>query len=160
MRMGLGGGYHIDVDDYNRISIVADAKKLLVPTPSDIDEDGNGIYDYREKSVPAGLFGSFADAPTGAKGELQEIYYSLGLEYWYDKQFAVRAGYFHENRFKGNRKFVTVGVGLRYSVFGIDFSYLVPTNAVRNPLDNTFRFSLIFDFESFGAETQQATPVD
>ncbi|MEX0813195.1 MAG: type IX secretion system outer membrane channel protein PorV [Chitinophagales bacterium] len=160
MRMGLGGGYHIDVDDYNRISIVADAKKLLVPTPSDIDEDGNGIYDYREKSVPAGLFGSFADAPGGGQEELQEIYYSLGLEYWYDKQFAVRAGYFHENRFKGNRKFVTVGVGLRYSVFGIDFSYLVPTNAVRNPLDNTFRFSLIFDFESFGAETQQATPVD
>lgn len=160
MRMGLGAGYHIDVDDYNRISIVADAKKLLVPTPSDIDDDGNGIYDYREKSVPAGLFGSFADAPGGGSEELKEIYYSLGLEYWYDKQFAVRAGYFHENKNKGNRKFVTVGVGLRYSVFGLDFSYLVPTNAVRNPLDNTFRFSLIFNFDSFGGPDQEATPVE
>lgn len=160
MRFGLGAGYHFDIDDYNRISLVAEAKKLLVPTPSTDDEDNNGIYDYREKSVPSGLFGSFADAPGGAKEEFQEFYYSVGLEYWYDKQFAVRAGYFHENRYKGNRKFVTVGVGLRYSVFGLDFSYLVPTNSVRNPLDNTFRFSLMFNFSASKGDDQEATPVD
>jgi len=75
--------------------------------------------------------------------------YSVGVEYWYDKQFAVRAGYFHENATKGNRKYFTVGLGLKYNVFGLNISYLVPTTNQRNPLDNTLRFSLLFDFSAF-----------
>ena len=72
--------------------------------------------------------------------------YSIGVEYWYDEQFAVRAGYFNEHRQKGNRKFFTVGLGLKYNIFGLNFSYLIPTTNQRNPLDNTLRFSLLFDF--------------
>ncbi len=76
--------------------------------------------------------------------------YSIGTEYWYNNQFAVRAGYFNENRQKGNRKFFSVGLGLKYNIFGLNFSYLVPTTNQRNPLDNTLRFSLLFDFASMG----------
>ena len=76
--------------------------------------------------------------------------YSIGAEYWYSDQFAVRAGYFNENRQKGNRKFFSVGLGLKYNIFGLNFSYLVPTTNQRNPLDNTLRFSLLFDFAALG----------
>ena len=82
--------------------------------------------------------------------------YSAGIEYWYDEQFAVRAGYFNEHSTKGNRKFFTVGLGLRYNVFGLDFSYLVPTSNQRNPLDSTLRFSLSFDFNDIKGKTQDA----
>ena len=92
------------------------------------------------------------DAPGGLTEELQEVMISAGAEYWYDKQFAVRLGYFHEHSLKGNRKFLTMGFGLRYNVFGINMSYLVPTNIQQSPLANTLRFSLIFDFEAFNAE--------
>ena len=81
--------------------------------------------------------------------EIKELTYSLGLEYWYDQQFAVRAGYFSEHAQKGGRKYLTVGLGLKYNIFGLNFSYLVPTTNQRNPLDNTLRFSLLFDFGSF-----------
>ena len=96
------------------------------------------------------LLGSFGDAQGGASEELQELNYSLGIEYWYDQQFAVRAGYYYENALKGDRQFLTVGLGLKYNVFGLNLSYLVPTNNRRNPLDNTLRFTLTFDFEDDG----------
>ena len=92
------------------------------------------------------MFQSFGDAPNGFSEEIQELMFSFGAEYWYDQQFAVRAGYFTEHANKGGRKFLTVGVGLKYNVFGLNFSYLVPTTNQRNPLDNTLRFSLLFDF--------------
>lgn len=157
MNMGFGANWTFHVDEFNQISIAADMNKLLVPTPDTIDADGNGILDYREKSVPAGLFGSFADAPNGASEEFREMTWSVGIEYWYDQIFAVRAGYFHENQFKGNRKYFTAGLGLRYSVFGLDFSYLIPTTPQRNPLDNTLRFSLLFNFDQLGGGNE-ATP--
>jgi hypothetical protein len=103
-----------------------------------------------------GMIQSFYDAPgvvdkngnrSVLKEELQEITYSVGLEYWYRKQFALRAGYFYENPNKGNRKYFTVGLGFHLNVFGLDFSYLIPTYA-NNPLANTLRFSLLFDFGS------------
>ena len=84
----------------------------------------------------------------GLLGKFREITYSAGIEYWYDKQFAVRGGYFHEDQTKGNRKYFTFGIGLKFKVFGIDFAYLVPTQSI-NPLANTLRFSLLFDFDSF-----------
>jgi hypothetical protein len=93
------------------------------------------------------MFGSFSDAPGGAKEELKEIIYSGGLEYWYNKLFAIRFGYFFEDPTKGNRQFFTLGAGIKYNVLGLDFSYLIPTTQ-HNPLENTLRFSLTFDLES------------
>jgi hypothetical protein len=109
------------------------------------DADGNGLADYKEKTVPAAIFSSFGDAPF--REEMRELMYSIGVEYWYNKLLAVRVGHYNEHKTKGNRKFMTVGLGIRYNVFNINFSYLIPTAAAqRNPLDNTLRFSLIFDF--------------
>lgn len=161
---GLGTTYSVNLDEFNSLSFSLDLNKLLVPTsiPALIedgtgtpapnpayDEDQNGIADFREKGTFGGILGSFADAPGGFSEELKEINYSAGIEYWYDKQFAVRVGYYYENFLKGDRKFLTVGVGLEYNVFGLNLSYLVPTNNRRNPLDNTLRFTFNFDFEAF-----------
>ena len=157
---GLGGAWEIDFDEHNSLTIAMDINKLMVPTPVPrnliddngnvspnpaFDANGNGIPDYKERSVPSAIFSSFGDAPFGE--EINELMYSFGLEYWYNKVFAVRLGHYNEHRTKGNRKFVTVGLGLRYQVFNINFSYLIPAIAAqRSPLDNTLRFSLMFDF--------------
>ncbi len=145
--LGLGAGFTYNVDDYNSLTIAGEINKLLVPTPSTIDSlPENGILDYKEQSIVSGMINSFGDAPGGFSEELRELMYSIGLEYWYNNQFAVRAGYFNEHSTKGGRKYFTVGLGLRYNVFGLDFSYLVPSSNQRNPLDNTLRFTLSFDF--------------
>ncbi|MEL7123891.1 MAG: type IX secretion system outer membrane channel protein PorV [Bacteroidota bacterium] len=147
--IGLGAAWDIDLNQFNRLTIAVDVNKLMVPTPcqgDDCDLDNNSIPDYKEQSPISGLFSSFSDAPEGFSEELRELMYSFGLEYWYDQQFAVRAGYFLEHSQKGNRKFFTVGLGLKYNVFGLNFSYLIPTTNQRNPLDNTLRFSLLFNF--------------
>lgn len=153
--IGLGAAWDIDLDDYNRITLITDINKLMVPTPcqgDNCDEDGDGRTDYKDQSSIRGIFSSFGDAPEGFSEELRELMYSFGVEYWYDKQFAVRAGYYNEHVQKGNRKFFTVGLGIKYNIFGLNFSYLIPTTNQRNPLDNTLRFSLLFDFGAFGAE--------
>ncbi len=160
--MGLGGAWTINFDNYNSLTLATDINKLLVPTrcfdndqTMDVDEcdlDENGVADWREESPIGGVFSSFGDAPGGFDEELKELMYSFGLEYWYDKQFAVRAGYFTESRTKGDRHYFTVGLGLKYNIFGLNFSYLVPTTNQRNPLDNTLRFSLLFDFGAFSGE--------
>jgi hypothetical protein len=137
--MGLGSALMLEIDEHNQVTFGLDVNKLLVPTPVASGE-------HKNQSVPSAIFGSFSDAPGGASEELNELMYSAGVEYWYDQQFAVRAGYFNEHSTKGNRKFVTVGLGVKYKVFGLNFSYLVPTTNQRNPLDNTLRFSLLFDF--------------
>lgn len=139
--LGIGAAWELNFDEFNSITIAADINKLLVPTPD--------TTDFRSKSMFAGVISSFGDAPGGAAEEFRELMYSVGVEYWYDKQFAVRAGYYTEDRTKGNRKFFTVGLGLKYNIFGLNFSYLVPTTNQRNPLDNTLRFSLLFDFSAF-----------
>lgn len=151
---GLGAAWEMQFDEYNSLTIAGDINKLMVPTPcpttaADCDQDGNGRSDFKEYSPVQGIFRSFGDAPEGFSEELRELMYSLGLEYWYDKQFAVRAGYFAEHSTKGGRQFFTVGLGLKYNVFGMNFSYLVPTTNQRNPLDNTLRFSLLFDFGNY-----------
>ena len=151
---GLGAAWDLDFDEYNRLTVAMDFNKLMAPTPdpSQEDADGDGVPDYKQVSTFGGIFNSFGDAPGGFSEELRELMFSVGLEYWYDKQFAVRAGYFHEHATKGNRKYFTVGLGLKYNVFGLNISYLVPTTNQRNPLDNTLRFSLLFDFSAFAAE--------
>ncbi|MEZ4990668.1 MAG: type IX secretion system outer membrane channel protein PorV [Saprospiraceae bacterium] len=152
--IGLGAAWTLHLDDYNTLTFATDINKLLVPSPclggaAVCDLDGNGKTDYKEQSSIAAAFKSFGDAPNGFEEEMKELMYSFGMEYWYDQQFAVRAGYFSEHATKGGRKFLTVGVGLKYNVFGLNFSYLVPTTNQRNPLDNTLRFSLLFDFANY-----------
>jgi hypothetical protein len=154
MNMGIGLSYTIDIDKHNSFTLSTDVNKLLVPTPDPSDT----LQSWRDKSVPAAIFGSFSDAPGGAIEELREFTIGIGAEYWYDKQFAVRVGYFHEAPTKGNRRYLSAGIGLRYSVFGLDFSYLIPTSAQRNPLDNTLRFTLVFNFKQVkGGEEAPAT---
>ena len=151
--LGLGIGWKFNLDEFNTLTFTTDFNKLLVPTPRpEIDEDGNQIPDYKEYSSVRGVFKSFGDAPGGFSEELKEITTGIGAEYWYDDQFAVRAGYFFEHYSKGNRKYFSLGLGVKYNIFGLNFSYLVPTSNQRNPLDNTLRFSLLFDFAAFEGE--------
>lgn len=147
INLGLGIAYTAKVDEYNKITFAVDVNKLLVPTPKDTSVDGSGKYIYPDKTVVSGVLGSFSDAPAGE--ELRELQFSAGLEYWYQDQFAVRAGYFYEDKTKGDRKYFTVGLGVRYNIFGINAAYLVPSGSGvnRNPLSNTLRISLLLDFD-------------
>jgi len=138
----LGTGYEMELDKYNSIAFALDINKLLVPSNQPANEDGTDPND--SKSVPAAIFGSFSDAPGGFEQELQEVTFSVGAEYWYDKQFAIRAGYFHEHENQGNRKFASAGFGLKFNMFTLDASYIIPM-VQNNPLANTMRFSLSFD---------------
>lgn len=142
----LGAAYTFELDQYNTITLTGQVDKLLVPTPclgEDCDAEAR-----RDQSPIAAIISSWGDAPSGFGEELREFTFSVGAEYWYDEQFAVRAGYFHEDRSKGGRRYLTAGLGLKYNIFGLNFSYLVPTSNQRNPLDNTLRFSLLFDFSA------------
>jgi Type IX secretion system protein PorV len=149
--LGIGAAWDIPLDQYNSIVVALDLNKLLVPTPNPLDtvRGANGLPAWKDKSPISAALGSFGDAPGGGQEELKEINFSAGVEYWYDKQFAVRAGYFYEHAEKGGRRYFTVGLGLKYNVMGINLSYLVPTSSQRGPLDNTLRFSLLFDAASF-----------
>lgn len=147
INLGIGTALDIEVDDYNDITFAFDINKLLVPTPDTLDINANGIPDFKEKGVVSGMFGSFTDAPGGFSEEIAELMYSFGVEYWYSDQFAIRAGYFNEHSTKGNRKYITAGLGLKLNVFGLNVSYLIPSNSQRNPLDNTLRFTLLFNFD-------------
>ncbi len=144
--LGLGAAYTKSFDESNKLTIAMDFNKLLVPTPPAVD-DSLGLVEYRNKSVVGSWFSSFGDAPGGFSEELKEVTISTGVEYWYMNQFALRAGYFYENRDKGNRKYFTLGAGIKYNVFGLNFSYIIPTGSGvnQNPLSNTIRFGLIFD---------------
>lgn len=149
----LGASLMIPIDEYNRLTIAADANKLLVPTvPKQEEGEDNSEYedrvhrDYNDISAIRGIFKSFGDAPGGFKEELQEIYYGVGAEYTYNDKFSLRAGYHHEAENKGNRKYFTVGAGFKMSVFQLDAGYVVAT-AKSNPLDQTLRFSLTFDMD-------------
>jgi Type IX secretion system protein PorV len=145
--IGLGVAYTKVFDETSKMTFGLDLHKLLVPTPPAIGSSA-GLVDYRSKGVVSSWFSSFGDAPGGFSEEIKEVQASLGAEFWYQNQFALRAGYFYEDPTKGNRKYFTVGAGLKYNTFGLNFSYLIPSgNGVnRNPLSNTLRFSLIFDF--------------
>ena len=146
--LGLGVAYTWVFDETSKFTGGLDVNKLMVPTPPTITNDST-LSDYRDKSVISSWFVSFADAGSFAN-ELKEYQVSFGGEYVYNDQFALRGGYFYENKQKGNRKYFTLGAGLKYNVFGLNFSYLVPSGngVTRNPLSNTLRFSLVFDLDN------------
>lgn len=149
--MKLGASYSTEIDKYNKIGFALDINKLLVPTP-DPNVEGDILTGLgNDKSVVAGMFSSFTDAPGGFAEELKEIAFSAGAEYWYNQQFALRAGYFYEDKTKGNRNFFTAGAGLKMNVFALDFSYLLPMER-NHPLENTLRFTLSFDFDAFNRQ--------
>lgn len=147
--MRLGGAYSIEIDDYNSLALSLDFNKLMVPTP-DTAIHNNAEYNkkYSDMGVPESIFTSFTDAPGGMKEELQEIIISTGLEYAYSKTFFGRAGFFYENKNKGNRQFFTAGAGLKFNMFQIDASYIIPVDQT-NPLANTIRFTLAFDLSQY-----------
>ena len=151
--MRLGASLMIPIDEYNRITLAADANKYLVPTvPKQMEGEDNSEYEdrvhreYDDVSAISGIFKSFSDAPGGFKEELEEINYGLGAEYVYNDKFSLRAGYHHESQSKGNRKYFTVGTGFKMNVFSLDAAYVVAT-AKSNPLDQTLRFTLSFDMD-------------
>jgi len=157
INLRLGPTVSFELDEFNRLSFSLDLNKLLVPTPpvylrnddGQFARDGNGdlIIDSGRnpnRNVVAGIFQSFFDAPGGLREELNELTYSFGVEYWYSNQFAIRGGYFHEHATKGNRQFFSLGLGLKYNVFSLDFAYLIPTEQ-QSPLANVLRFSMHFD---------------
>jgi hypothetical protein len=149
----VGGGFDFIFDSYNKLAVSLEINKLLVPSPSEPITDGDGnIIGYAQPNdvgVLSGIFKSFGDAPDGFSEELKEFTWSLGAEFMYDDSFALRAGYFNENELKGARKFFTLGAGFKYNVIDVDLSYLISAGRVINPLENTLRFSLTFNF---GAE--------
>ena len=168
--MKIGGGYDFIFDDYNKVSVSVEFAKLLVPTPQNADLNGNGVIDvttytdengnvineqaistqnnidYNKVNWVSGMFKSFGDAPGGFSEELKEFTYSIGTEYLYQDSFAFRLGYFHESPIKGARKFFSLGAGFKYNVVKVDVSYLFSASKVKNPLENTLRFSLTFNF--------------
>ncbi|MFP4046406.1 MAG: type IX secretion system outer membrane channel protein PorV [Bacteroidales bacterium] len=147
----LGAAMNFHIDQYNSLMFTTDLNKLLVPTPpvDTVNDDGDrviiaGMDD--NVSVPQGMIQSFYDAPGGLEEELNEIRYSFGLEYLYQNTFAIRSGYFHEHQNKGNRKYFTIGIGLKLNVVNLDFAYLIPRYQ-NHPLANTIRFTLSLDFD-------------
>jgi hypothetical protein len=154
--MRIGGGFDFIFDDYNKVSLNLEVTKLLVPTPQKLDVNGDGeitsservqvISDYNSVNWVSGIFKSFGDAPGGFSEELKELTYSAGAEYLYQDSFAMRLGYFHESPLKGARQFFSLGAGFKYNTVKIDVSYLFSASKVRNPLENTLRFSLTFNF--------------
>jgi hypothetical protein len=170
--LGIGGALEYNFDEHNSLTLGLDFNKLMVPTPvqktiidpvtnvqsnnPDWDKDKNSIADFKEQSITSGMFNSFADASVAE--ELREVSVSVGLEYWYDKRFAARAGYFYEHPTKGGRQFFSVGLGLKYNIININLSYIVPAGIQRNPLDNTLRFSLGVNFAEVAEEEKSKTP--
>lgn len=161
--MRLGTGFDFIFDEFNKIGVNLEVTKLLVPTPQTpvpVDLNGDGtidqseinaaqaqaINDYRSIGWVSGIFKSFGDAPDGFKEELKEFTWAVGAEYLYQDAFALRAGYFNESEEKGARKFFSIGAGFKYNIVMLDVSYLFSASKVRNPLENTLRFSLTFNF--------------
>lgn len=152
----LGSGFDFIFDDYNRVSVTGEVTKLLVPTPQnpDLNEDGEitseerttNNTNYRNIGWVSGVFKSFNDAPDGFSEELKEFTWALGAEYTYQDSFSIRTGYFNESVEKGARKYLTLGAGFKYQIVKVDLSYLFSASKVKNPLENTLRFSLTFNF--------------
>ena len=152
----IGGGYHLEIDQYNQMSVYLDLNRLVVPTPPELGTNGEIVAGMDDNVTPLmGVFQSFNPAakPGGFDELLQENIYNFGLEYKYDNFLFARTGYLHEHKLKGNRQYVTMGFGLQYNVFTIDMAYLIPASpTTRSPLENTLRFSMAFNIDGFLAQ--------
>jgi hypothetical protein len=152
----IGTGFDFIFDDFNKVALNIEFNKLLVPTPQNPDLNGDGTVtteeraqnqeNYRSIGWVSGVFKSFGDAPDGFSEELKEFTYAAGAEYLYQDSFAMRMGYFHESPQKGARQFFSLGAGFKYNIVKVDVSYLFSASKVKNPLENTLRFSLTFNF--------------
>lgn len=147
----IGGGFDFIFDDYNKVALNLEFNKLLVPTPQyestdTAAETTQKTEDYQKIGWTSGIFKSFGDAPGGFSEELKEVTYAAGAEYSYQDSFALRMGYFNESVMKGNRKYFSLGAGFKYTTVKIDVSYLFSASKVKNPLENTLRFSLTLNF--------------
>jgi hypothetical protein len=149
----IGTAYSKSINQDHKLSFGLDITKLMVPTPPEATDEV-AVAKYESKGVVGSWFSSFGDAPGGFSEELKEFQVGLGTEYTYKQQFSVRAGYFTENKLKGNRNYFTAGAGVKYDMFGLNLSYLVPTgnNANNSALRNTFRVSVLFDFKKAKAD--------
>ncbi len=136
----LGGAYTVEIDRYNKVGFTVDVNRYMVTKGEVVD---GIVEDKDDLSVPASFFQSFGDFA------VEDLRISVGGEYWYDNQFAIRAGYYHEDEIIGNRKFATAGAGLKFNMFTIDASYIIAI-AQTNPLANTIRFTLGFDLDKLG----------
>jgi hypothetical protein len=144
----IGGAYKTDLDQLNSLTFLLDFNKLMVPSPRPGSE---------QEPMLKGVFGSFTDAQGGFKEEMQEITTSVGVEYWYNRAFAGRLGYFYEAKDKGDRKYLTSGVGFRYEKFALDIAYLVPTNNRNSPLAETIRFTIMMHIDPKKKEEEAVT---
>ena len=155
--LGLGTTWTKNFNEDNKLTFGLDINKLLLPTPPADLSDPNVVAEYRKKGVVSSWFSSFGDAPDGFKEELKEFQVSAGAEFWYKNQFALRAGYFFEDKTKGNRRYFTTGIGVKYNIFGLNFSYLLPSGSgvTQNPLSNTLRFSILFDLDPAAVEGEE-----
>lgn len=151
--LGIGAAYDYAIDEYSRFTFALDLNKLLVPSPQYVLDSNENLVPkpYENTPVLTGVFSSFGDAYGGGGEELKEIMVSTGAEYAYQEQFFARAGYFYEAKLKGDRRYFTLGLGVKYNIFGLDFAYVVPSGSGvnRNPLSNTLRFTLKFDINNF-----------
>ncbi|MEP2935839.1 MAG: type IX secretion system outer membrane channel protein PorV [Gilvibacter sp.] len=148
--LSLGGGFDFILDEYNKVGVMVEVDKLLVPTPRDFNGDGvidtEDAQEYEDIGFFSGIFESFGDAPDGFGEELKEFTWALGAEYWYQDAFAFRVGYFNESEEKGFRKFFSLGAGFKYTSLALDVSYLFSTSKSISPLEGTLRFGLTFNF--------------
>jgi hypothetical protein len=140
----LGGAFTTQLDPFNSITFILDFNKLMVPT---IDSG---------QTVLSGMFKSFTDAPGGGKEEFKEIMTSIGVEYWYQDIFAARLGYFNEAKEKGDRKYLTFGVGFKKNNFGFDGAYIGPTNQREHPLAETWRITLLLQIPNDRKEESES----
>jgi hypothetical protein len=147
INLRLGSAVDMALDPFNTFTFLLDFNKLMVPSPNTGGED---------KSLLSGMFGSFSDAPGGFSEEIDEFTTSVGVEYWYNAVFAARLGYFNEAQTKGNRKYLTLGVGFRKNDIGIDVAYLAPTNGRENALAETIRFTLLYQIPEIASDPQES----
>ena len=152
----LGTALTTNLDPFNKLTFALDFNKLMVPTPT-FDSTTGFTNTHNDRGLLSGMFGSFSDAPGGFSEELKEFMIAAGIEYWYNDLFAVRAGYFHENRNKGARQYFTAGLGLRYQVFGVDFAYLLP-RGTNHPLQETLRITLHFTMDKAEEVNTEVAP--
>lgn len=148
VNLRLGGAFKTELDPYNSLMFGLDFNKLMVPS---------NYTGSKSQTLLNGIFSSFTDASGGLKEEISEIIISSGMEYWYKNTFSGRLGYFLESKDKGNRKYMTAGIGLRTDKLGLDIAYLVPTNKRENALAETIRFTVHIMFKNVEKEDESVT---